>query len=243
MRKNGDETEADFCRLLRNWYRADDDGGLDSALRLQWRLSLRTCLLQRYNPHHFPPPAGYVGGIPVVTFESLLTNIERKAQMYCFAEDGSFNARALSTLDAENFFSILGDLTPGGVGLAIRPADIPRALKTACEMTILQADSNKSFFVHTTRAPVYPKLQACPPVDQLPEEREREEVGVSNMSSIQTRNHDFDMPARRQRRGNRKAATVSKPNEPSKGARGVRQHHKCDETKILPHVRLGVIVD
>ncbi|KAK7093520.1 hypothetical protein V1264_007255 [Littorina saxatilis] len=119
--------------------------------------------------------------------------------MYCFAEDGSFNARALSTLDAEHFFSILGDLTPGGVGLAIRPADIPRALKTACEMTILQADSNK--------------------------------------------NHDFDMPARRQRRGNRKAATVSKPNEPSKEARGVRQHHKCDETKILPHVRLGVIVD
>ncbi|XP_070184749.1 uncharacterized protein [Littorina saxatilis] len=102
MLKNGDKEEAAFCRMVRLWYRADDEGGLSAHVRLRWRLKMRNWLLDRYDQFAFPPPAGYVGGVPIVTYESLLTNIERKLQMYWFT--GAFNTRSLTTLDAENFF-------------------------------------------------------------------------------------------------------------------------------------------
>jgi hypothetical protein len=57
------------------------------------------------------------------------------------------------------------------------------------------------------------------------------------------RNHQFD-----ERKGDnskkRKASNFSLPFAPSKGARGIREHHRLDETKVLPHVRLGIdIID
>jgi len=33
---------------------------------------------------------------------------------------------------------------------------------------------------------------------------------------------------------------VTLPNEPARGIQPVRQHHKRDESKILPHVRRGL---
>ncbi|KAK7092212.1 hypothetical protein V1264_008000 [Littorina saxatilis] len=277
MRKNGHLQEADFCRMIRLWYRADDEGGIEADQRLEWRLSMRNWLLGRYDPAAFPPPAGYVGGVPTVTFEALLTNVERKIQMYAFAK--AFNTRSLTTLDAENFFGVLADMTPGGSGLAIRPRDIPDAVKTACEISILQTDANKSFHMHTAKAPVYPKMEMCPAGDDIqhvgdsavhssraslphsraavntemelcrPQDERRQSDGFDgtyspdDMSVIQTRNHDFDLPARAKRKSKRKSAGVSKPNEPSRGAQGVRQHHRTDETKILPHKRLGIMLN
>ena len=57
------------------------------------------------------------------------------------------------------------------------------------------------------------------------------------------RNHYFDESQRKRRKGKRKAATISAPSQPSKGARGVRQYHRTDESKIQPHVRLGIDLD
>uniref|UniRef100_K1PY92 Uncharacterized protein n=1 Tax=Magallana gigas TaxID=29159 RepID=K1PY92_MAGGI len=41
----------------------------------------------------------------------------------------------------------------------------------------------------------------------------------------------------------RKSTTVSKPDEPGRGCLPIRQFHKRDETKILPHVRRGLKLD
>jgi hypothetical protein len=102
---------------------------------------MRSWLLEKYNPTHFPPPTGYVFDIPIVTYEALLTNLERKMQLYAFVK--SYNPRAISTLDSENFLSLLGNLAPGGKGLAIRPADIPRAMSTASDVAKLYTDPHR----------------------------------------------------------------------------------------------------
>lgn len=41
MRLNGDNNEAMFCRLIREWYTAEDDPGIDVHERCMRRLALR----------------------------------------------------------------------------------------------------------------------------------------------------------------------------------------------------------
>ena len=41
----------------------------------------------------------------------------------------------------------------------------------------------------------------------------------------------------------RKSAVISKPNEPARGCMPVRQYHRRDESKIVPHVRRGLQLD
>jgi hypothetical protein len=142
MRKNGDVREADFCKLIRRWYAADDEAGLDCKERHKQHLQMRSWLLENYRPHEFPPPTGYVKGIPVVTFEALITNIERKIQLYSCVR--AYNPRSISTLASENFFSMLGEFAPGGnQGLSIRPPDIPRAMAVAADLAKLHTDPTR----------------------------------------------------------------------------------------------------
>lgn len=41
----------------------------------------------------------------------------------------------------------------------------------------------------------------------------------------------------------RKSSGVSEPNAPARGCQHVRQFHRRDESKILPHVRRGLHLD
>jgi len=54
------------------------------------------------------------------------------------------------------------------------------------------------------------------------------------------RNHIFDLKARSKRKAHRKVATISDPGDAARGVAPIRQFHKCDESKILPHKRLGL---
>lgn len=55
------------------------------------------------------------------------------------------------------------------------------------------------------------------------------------------RNHAFDDPKlfeKRQRKSKR--SDISQPSAVCRGCLPVRQHHRCDESKILPTTRLGI---
>ncbi|CAG2251761.1 unnamed protein product [Mytilus edulis] len=55
------------------------------------------------------------------------------------------------------------------------------------------------------------------------------------------RDHLFDKPIRRRRKQRTtKRSDVSKPGEVARGCLPIRQHHKTDESKILPTTRLGI---
>ena len=53
-------------------------------------------------------------------------------------------------------------------------------------------------------------------------------------------NHKFDEACNRKKKPRRKLASLTPVDEPAKGAKPIRQHHKCDETKIPAHIRHGV---
>ncbi|XP_071137033.1 uncharacterized protein [Mytilus edulis] len=237
LHSNGDFNEALFCRLIREWYAAEDDPGIDVIDRIKRRLRFRDWLLKDINFMQFPPPGLHVKGIPHIMFEGLLTNIERRIQIIPFVKSGSYNSRALGSLEAENFFGAFQDLDPKGSGI-IRPDDVPAAIRTACDLIGTRLDPNRKFAMHTSRAKVYP-------VHEL----EKQQITSLNIpyitptyvESIVPRNHTFDSPERAKRSyGKRKRGEISDPSMSSRGARPIRQHHRCDESKILPHVRMGL---
>ena len=134
MRNLNYSTTADFCKLIREWYEAEDEPGLDAVERCRRRLNLREWLCSNIKIGTFPPPGSHVNSIPVVMFEGLMTNIERRIQLFPFVKRGHFNVRALGSLESENFFGAFQDLDPKGSGV-LRPDDVGAALSTACEIT------------------------------------------------------------------------------------------------------------
>ena len=50
----------------------------------------------------------------------------------------------------------------------------------------------------------------------------------------------FDARLRGKRKARRRLVEIKGPDEAARGVSGVRQYHKCDESKILPHKRLGI---
>ena len=104
MVKNGDNAEAEWCRLLRHWYRAVDEAGVATSQRLEWLLDMRCFLLKQYSPLNFPPPGYNFRGLPMAQFEGLLTNIDRRLQLYHITKTGTYNHRSISSLDCETMF-------------------------------------------------------------------------------------------------------------------------------------------
>ena len=130
MRNSGWSNEANFCQLLREWYEAEDEVGLSSEERCIRRLRFRDFLLQDNPFGTFPPPGNYVKDMPIVMFEGIVTNIERRIQLYSVVRGGSYNVRSVGSLDSETYFSSFQDLDPKGSGVLL-PDDIPKVMETA----------------------------------------------------------------------------------------------------------------
>ena len=104
MRNNGDLNEAEWAKLMRNFDRAVDEAGLTTSQRIQWLMDMRIFLLSNYNPMLFPPPGYHMRGMPMAQFEGLLTNIDRRFQLYHILKNETYNHRSISSLDCETFF-------------------------------------------------------------------------------------------------------------------------------------------
>lgn len=138
--------EAKFCQLIREWFDAEDEPGLTARQRCQSRLALRKWLLDGYHINVFPPPTRYVKGIPIQTYETLLTHIERKIQIYSFCPGQTYNARAISSQQVENFFSAFRDLDSTGKGTP-KPDSIPKIMKAVAEIERFRVDPNRYFLI------------------------------------------------------------------------------------------------
>ena len=55
----------------------------------------------------FPCPGSYIKGIPAVTFCSILQNISIHLSLYRISKKCTYNARSISSLVCESFFSTL----------------------------------------------------------------------------------------------------------------------------------------
>ncbi|CAG2200367.1 unnamed protein product [Mytilus edulis] len=93
MKDAGYLVEADFCRIFRNWYRAQDEAGISCTQRHEFEQELRHWLLNGVRFDVFPLEGRYVKDIPVILFEGLLLHIDRRSQLYTLT-GGSYTARS-----------------------------------------------------------------------------------------------------------------------------------------------------
>ena len=129
--------------MIRQWFEAEDEPGIDPTERCSRRMVLRDWLLEEYNCNKFPPPTRYVRGIPRISFEALLTHTERKIQLYSFLpESTGYNVRAISSQPVENFFSTFRDMDPTGQGTPM-PDSIPDMMTWAAELDTIRLNPDR----------------------------------------------------------------------------------------------------
>ena len=104
MRELEYQREASFCRIMREWYAAEDEKGLSAVTRAQFRINLRDFLMWPVDLQKFPPYGYHILSMPQTMFEGLLQNIDTKLQLYAVVKGGSMNTRAIGTLQNETFF-------------------------------------------------------------------------------------------------------------------------------------------
>jgi hypothetical protein len=105
MEKYGFKYEAEWCELIRNWYRVIDEAGISSDQRIDLLLAMRNKLLPFTKVGHFPPPGAYVAGLPMVQYEGLLSNVDRRLQLHDMVQNGAYNQTEITSLVSDTFFS------------------------------------------------------------------------------------------------------------------------------------------
>ena len=112
MHGKGHTESADFILLVRKWFAACDKRGLRADLRVTWLHDMFSFLTSdvHFNKFPFPLVGRYWKGMPLQKYEALLQNICTRIQLYKYAHNTSYNARAISTLANKSFFSDMGRL-------------------------------------------------------------------------------------------------------------------------------------
>jgi hypothetical protein len=95
--------------LIWEWYEASDDPNIQAVDRIRRLIAMRPFLLENVDFNHFPPNGRYFNGIPVVTFEGMLIDIDSKIQLHALTD--CYNIRSVGSLAAET------DVLPYSSGL------------------------------------------------------------------------------------------------------------------------------
>lgn len=77
MRLLGYAKEDQFCKLIREFYEAEDDPEIEVTERCQRRLNQREWLLEGVNLCCFPPYGSHNRCVPNIFFQCFLANIDR----------------------------------------------------------------------------------------------------------------------------------------------------------------------
>ena len=109
MKDEGYLETAKFIKLVCNWHDACNRRGLTADTRVHYLNELHVFLTHgiNFNCLPFQFPDRYIRGMTWQTFEALLQNISTKIQLYYLSNNLMYNARAVSTLSNESFFSDL----------------------------------------------------------------------------------------------------------------------------------------
>ncbi|KAH3848086.1 hypothetical protein DPMN_090434 [Dreissena polymorpha] len=131
--ESGFKLEAQFCRLIRRWYDAEDEPAVPAVEMCRRRYELLQWLRDGYQLGIFPPPTKYVKGIPIITYEALIAHLVTKLQLFARVPHCKYNVRATGTQELEQLFSSFRDVDPSGTG-TVKPDVIPRMLASAIEV-------------------------------------------------------------------------------------------------------------
>ena len=96
-----------FVHLVRNWYLACDQRGMSANDKVNNLWAFYAYLCHNVDFDSFPCPGSYIKGILAVTFCSILQNISIWLTLYRTSKKCTCNARSISSLVCESFFSTL----------------------------------------------------------------------------------------------------------------------------------------
>ena len=231
LEKNGDFTEALFVRLFRNWHRACDERGMSADERINNLWALSAYLTKDINFDHFPAPTQYIKGIPVLTYCGLLQNISTRILLYRLSKKKTYNARSISSLVCESFFSTVTAKDPSSSGCP-KAVDVPRILSDIICIENYKNRTDRNFFLSTARVQKYPEKRPGDETEMLDAEENR---------SSYYKDHHFDMPVKKQRHVKRRKKDISQGSEPQHRVRNVRsKFHKVDESMLPPLYRSAI---
>ena len=224
LKLNGDTSEGDFVEKTRNWFRACDERGMSVEDRIiKWN-DMYSFLISKCNLHDYPPPRTHIDGIPIKTFEALLHCISTRFSLYKLSSTNSYNTRAISTLAVESFFSDLARYEFSGLGTP-KSVDIPKLISHVVHLNTTKHNPDHGFeFTTSTR-------------DNYPVYLMESDIKNTNISNFQQ--HLFDQNKTKKKYKSRRWFTLAKPKEVLKGAKGVRQYFKIDESKLSMEQRFG----
>ena len=139
MRGSGYEKEADFTRIVREWYAAEDDRAIPALQRTKQRLAFRHFILKDVSFASFPPHGMYIKGFPQVMYEGFVSSIDSHTQLYTLCRRRTYNQRAFNSLENETFFGSLTDMDPTKLGCP-RAVNINRLMAMVTEVMHYRQD-------------------------------------------------------------------------------------------------------
>ena len=164
------------------------------------------------------------------TFEAILQMISTRIQMYDYCTNGSYNARAVSTLANESFFADLVRLDKDGKGYP-KACNVGKVIGRVVMLNYFKHKRNKNYVLTATLKPKYPPQLAEDEHQRLETETAEDHHGIY-------RDNVFDLTdAHKSQRCRRSDITTGI--NPQRGVVGVRTYYKVDESKILPELRAG----
>ncbi len=246
MIRNGDMSTANFVKLFRNWFEAEDDPGMSALERCQHRKALHDWLLDGVDFSSFPPYGSHIKDIPVKLYEGLLTNIERHLQLHACVP--SYNVRAIGSLDGENFYSQFQDLDPKGSGV-LNPDDIPQCIGTSVELLSTRLSTERPFYMCTSAKRVYNLHQldksgnSASSTSHTYKDVSQSKCDLQKITSIHPQNHVFDDSNRAEGWHKRKRGFVTDYDQAAHGPKRIRYFHQAHDEDILPHKRANCKLD
>ena len=178
----------------------------------------------------YPPKKKYIGGMPVVTFESLLHNITSRIQLYHLLDGKSFNHRSISTLSVESFFSLMSRMR-GTYNGCPKSTCLSSIFQNILHMEQLQSDPKNIFYVHVSNKKTYPDFI---PMSDNEDTQSSDGEDTNNMF----RKHKFDVPNNRKKR--KRSDEITTGNQQRKRICPVRIFFRPYEDKIKTTTRHGL---
>ena len=240
LRQNGAIAEAEFCRVVRNWNRANDEPGMSAMDRVRHRLEFRRWLLTDISFSDFPPDRGYIKGIPSDTFEAVVAAIDGYILLHSLIPNHSYNVRSVNTNDNETYHSIIYSLSNTKYGIPdCSELEALQARIWNCHR--MKLDPEMPFQIRTAKKPTYiDRKRLLQPVEDDPQHDKGQTTKVTEIKTIEIKDHFFDTNSRTRAKPRHKRKGISKWLEPAKGVRGVREYHKVDESQLSALSRMGL---
>ncbi|CAC5367164.1 unnamed protein product [Mytilus coruscus] len=150
---------------------------------------MRNFLLKDLDFSKFPPYTRYFKGIPCVTFEGMMIDIDIKIQLHTMAN--GYNIRSVGSLAAETTVGVLQAMYPTSQ-VSIKARDVPELISSLVEVMTCKSNPDRGFWMKTSRSSgIYPEHEADMTTRKLSDKQQTTTNGI-----IIPRDHEFDLLVR-----------------------------------------------